>query len=377
MRQNLDYDAIAYYGQNEVNTMDFTRKSEEKFYSVVDLADFQDYDAEKIFDCLKNELRLIPFCDYLKRYIFIKSGMTGDFRSVDLKEYQHIIINSFKENNTPKSFSETTAKLSALSKNWLTQASVNRQIIFLLGFGLDMSLDDVSTFLVKAQKERDFNFKEPNEIIFWYCFKNRYKFLKARQLQIRYNEMAKTSDGAIYGDMTKRVRDTFQGIKDDISLLNYLTHFKSNNKKSVTSITAFKWFSDLYQASRTIISDYYNNDEEEKLWSEIDKYRTLTKNSEKLTEKDKNEHIQQMRAARKVWSAHDITESDVERIICCGTPIDKSGNLRKISASKLARHFSNKRLSRQHLRELLLNEVAVDRYDLITLNFFIFSQNEE
>ncbi|MDR1616766.1 MAG: hypothetical protein LBR98_07125 [Syntrophomonadaceae bacterium] len=164
MRYELDHKAIDEYSQSVLNSLEFTKNSEEKFYRVVDLADFQDDDAEKIFQCLRNELRLIPFGDYLKRYIFIKSGMEGDFRAVSADEYAHVITYAFKENNTPKSFTETSAKLKALAKNWLSQESVSRSVVFLLGFGLKMSEKDVSDFLVRALRERDFNFKDPIEI---------------------------------------------------------------------------------------------------------------------------------------------------------------------------------------------------------------------
>ena len=116
MQQQLDFKAIDQFSRTVIDTIDFTRRSEEIFYDTVDLADFLDKDAETIFNCLKNEIRLIPFGDYLTRYIYLKAGMSGDYRAIDIREYQHIVIDSFAENNTPKSFVETTAKISALSK---------------------------------------------------------------------------------------------------------------------------------------------------------------------------------------------------------------------------------------------------------------------
>ena len=40
----------------------------------------------------------------------------------------------FKETYTPKSMNPTSTKLSALVNNWLNQASVKRETVFLLGF---------------------------------------------------------------------------------------------------------------------------------------------------------------------------------------------------------------------------------------------------
>ena len=52
-------------------------------------------------------------------------------------------------------------------------------------------------------------------------------------------------------------------------------------------------------------------------------------------------------------------------------------DLKKMSASILSRHFAQKRLSRQRIRQILNGKSPVERYDLITLEFFILSQRME
>ena len=200
MRQTIDFKAIDEYSLTMIDSMDFTNRSEDAFYDTVDLAEFRDQDSEAIFRTLKSKIRLIPFCDYLKRYIYLKAGMSGNYHAVDVREYQHIIIDSFAENHTPKSFTETSTKMSAIAKNWLTQAAVDRSKVFLLGFGLNMSAEDVSGFLIKALRERDFNFKDPMEIIFWYCYKNGYKFPKMLALNRQYEELEPADGYAVYND---------------------------------------------------------------------------------------------------------------------------------------------------------------------------------
>jgi|GEM_PF-299647 len=357
--------------------LDFTKRSEEYFYDTVDLKDFRDKEAEYIYDCLRKNLRLIPFCDYLKRYIFIKSGMTDDYRQIDLREYQEIIIESFRENNTPPSFSDTAVRITALARNWLTQESVKRQIVFLLGFGLNMSVDDVSSFLLKAQKERDFNFKDPIEIIYWYCFKNGLKFSKMLKLKEAFDSLSPNKDNSIYEDKTTSLRDKFRNVMDDQLLLKYLSDLKTDHQNSSYSVTSYKWFSDLYMKCKEIIAGYYNNDEADNLEKQIQEYLDEVSDSLKLSDSDKKSHIEKMRETRKIWGINDITESDVEKILCCGTPIDDNGNLSKLTSSTLSKHFINKRLGRKHLGEVIDKKVAVDRFDLITLNFFIFSQNDK
>ena len=336
-----------------MNTLSFTKHSKEAF-EAIDPENFQDNDSETIYDFILSKIRLIPFSDYLKRHIYVKANMTGNFQEIEIKDYQRIIINSFAENSTPKSLTETTAKMSALTKNWLTQASVNRSVVFLLGFGLNMSVDEVSGFLKKALRERDFNFKDPVEIIYWYCYKNGYSFPIMESLKRMYSGLEPIPNFAAYENRTKGVRDTIIGVKDDETLMHYLSGFKRDSNSNMHSITAWQWFSDLYRQCKTIIANNYNADEAD------------------ITDIDSK-----IERVRKIWTPNDIDEGDVEKVLCCGTPINKSGNLYKQSASKLARYFSNKRPSRQHMSLLLSKSVAVDRFDLMTLNFFCFSQSND
>ena len=48
-----------------------------------------------------------------------------------------------------------------------------------------------------------------------------------------------------------------------------------------------------------------------------------------------------------------------------------------MSASILAKHFSQKRFSRQRINNILNHKFPVERFDLITLEFFIVSQERE
>ena len=347
VKQDSIPDVMDPYSEASVEELNFTRRSEEAFYGAVDLADFRDQDAETIYNCLIGKLRPIPFGDHLKRYIYLKAGMKGGFNEIDLSLYQEVISFAFAENNAPCSFTETSAKLGALSKNWLTQESIARSTVFLLGFGLGMSVDDVSSFLTKALKERDFNFKDPVEIIYWYCFKNAYKYPKSLELKNRFEGMIKEGNGNVYGERTIEIKYEAASIYDDESLMDFLVVFASPLGRSSYSVTAEQLFQKLYHETKAIIAGYYNLDEGEK------------------PEK-----------ARKIWRPEDISEGDVEKILCNGTPYDSKGNLVRVSTSKLAKYFSKRRLSRQHLHDVLAGDSAIDRFDLITLNFFLFSQDK-
>ena len=83
----------------------------------------------------------------------------------------------------------TSTKLSALVNNWLNQASVKRETVFLLGFGLKMTTEDVSDFLTRVLKEQDFDFHNPDEVIYWYCYRNHLGYYKAEEYKETYKQM--------------------------------------------------------------------------------------------------------------------------------------------------------------------------------------------
>ena len=81
------------------SSTDFTNNAWNALYDAVDSTYFQEKDADLIYQALESRLKFIPFGEYLKRYIYRKSGLTDPFESVPLKVYQEIIKDAFLDNN--------------------------------------------------------------------------------------------------------------------------------------------------------------------------------------------------------------------------------------------------------------------------------------
>lgn len=361
----------------EKDPLEYTSHAIASMNSVVNDAYFRDNDAEVIYKALEKQLKTISFGDYLKRYIYTKFKLETQFDLVDIKDYQEIIKSSFNQNGTPSSFTETTSKLSTLSKNWLTQNSVNRSVVLLLGFGLNMSIDDVNMLLTKGIQEYELNPKNPQEAICWFCYKNNLNFEKYRSLYVQYEQVtpAPMENGDISGDYTVNIRHTLYAVHDEKSLMRYLAGLKNRDNTSKYGYTARKMFDKLYLKARTLIAKSYDKTEEEKFEKRLSEYSRKLWNSDKLYDYQKRERIEQMKATRRTVSADDITEADIEKVICSAIPLDKHGNLTPAKASSLNRQFLGKRFSRQHIGKILSNETEVDRFDLITLNFLIFAND--
>ena len=331
------------------DNLDITQRAEENFYDSLDLEDFKNEDSDVIYSHLMNKMKIVPFGDYLMRYIYYKAGFEEDFSDVDFDEYRSIIVSGFRENNTPPSFKPTSAKISTLAKNWLTQNTVNRNVVFLLGFGLNMSAQDVSDFLRKAIGERDFDYKNPFEIICLYCFENHLKYPDFHALYEEYLALPDECDSSFMLDKTSVVKNRFVEINDRTSLMERLAQIKCSAAFKRVSVTAKNWYDYLYKKVCEIIADNFNSDAEESSSGS---------------------------AKRRVYTADDITESDVEKFLYSGVPLDEKGNLLKYSKSTLCEAFDSRRMSRQHLHEINTGKCDVDRFDLITLNFIVLSQDE-
>lgn len=325
-----------------LNGTDFTDNAWDALYDVVDSADFRDHDADRIYDALSRRLKFIPFGEYLKRYIYRKAELKEPFDSIPLKLYQQIIRDAFKDNSTPYSFEPTTQKISTLSKNWLTQQTVNRKVVFLLGFGLRMSVEDVEEFLIKALREHGINVKDPFEVICWYCFKNGCSYYKYEKLWEMFSTAAPNSaSNPINGEGTIGLRNTLYSVRDDSSLIDFVSCLKAKDDQIQSGSTARHCFDTLLRKAKKRVAELYNSDEQN----------------------------------TKHYTDEDVSVYDLERIISSAIPVDRNGNLTPSKASKLNDQFDGKRFSRQHINDVLSNKSEVTRFDLITLNFFIFAQS--
>ena len=314
---NLDF-------SRTVRDFDFTRKAMRGISRVVSSADFEAMDADMIFDYLLNEMEIVVFSDYLKRYIYERAEMKTPYAKVPEEVYQDIILESFEQNRSPVSLTPTTVKRRAMVKRWLNQDSVSRQTVFALGFGLRMSESDVSDFLTKVIKESDFDDRDPWECACRYCYGKGFPYAKAIGLMCGEFSPDNPEERALTSRITElKKRET------DHSRTSWMQSFRS-----------------LYRECQELIAAMYQE------------------------ENDTGD-------GSKTWSADDIGPSDLEKMLCDGMPVTNGGNRMKMSDSLLNRQFRQKRITRQRLDSLQKGELEVERYDLITLQFLLDSQKED
>ena len=326
-----------------VRDYEFTQIAVRKIHSVVTSEDFADMDVSHIFNFLYEEMEVVSFRDYLRRYVYERAEMREPFGDVPDETYRSIIMESFKQNSAPHSFEPTTVKWGTMVKRWLEQKNVQRSTIFLLGFGLRMSDEDASDFLTKVLKEESFRLDDPWEAVCWYCFKNGQPYAKAMALMEQYQA------DAVRVPLLGANRVTEEKLRENCTEKNlqiWLAQLKKAEAEEKCADARRTCFEELYRSCQEIIAALYRDDE---LW------------------RDGDEHVRQ----------EDVGPADIERILYDGVPVTKNGNLQKMSKSLLNEQFQQRRITRQRLEDLLKGSAQADRFDLITLQFLISSQTED
>lgn len=323
-----------------LRSYEFTKRATSKMMEVVTLDDFDERSAEAIYNYLVEEFKVNQFHDYLKRHIYKMAEMEGPFCQVEEDVYLRIIRDSFMERQVPFSYVPIVRKSSAVIREWLRAKTVRRDTIFLLGFGLGMTEEEISVYLTKVIKEQDFNFNHPREVIFWYCYHHRLGYGDAIGYLNRYEKSNLIPVSEKYWMELHRDPETF--LLDENQLLQYLYGIDRYSSFDEDCRTTKQVFDDLYYRAKACIvafyRDYYDETEEWNL-SNLD----------------------------------DVTPAVLESILYSGVPFNQSGNIEVMSRSKLKGAFDGKRLTRQRIDSILKKKVIPDRSDLMTILFLIYA----
>ena len=340
------------------NELNYTGNAAEVLARLASNPDFEENEGDMIYESLQEQVSRIKFCDYLKRYIYQTRKLTKPFHQISDDDYKKILLAGLKESNASLYFDPliTSTKEGQAITNWLTRPSVSRNAVFLLDFALEMSADDVNMFLTKALCEQEINAKIPAEVISWYCYQKHYDYTVYQALTWQYEEL-QPSDFVVEDfntTATVNIRNTMFAIDSDEQLMRYLSGLKASTGISQFSRTAKGYFDQLYTQTKKQIAAMLSGVD----WADED----LKENN---------------------ISWESISSNQVEEVIYAGIPQTKDHNLQKEKDSTLYDKFPGTRLHKGRIQKLLGDvksqhqETEVSRYDLITLNFFLYSRKLE
>lgn len=291
--------------------------------------DFFTMDDQLIYDCLLEQLSPVPFCTFLKRFLYCQAGLTGDFEAVPLSEYIDILVYAFQDNCAPASFRGETVPIRQNATSWLSQKSARRNTALLLGFGLGLTVDEVNTCLMKAMRTQALVLEDPFELCCAYCYAHGYRYPKFDALWKQYEKM--DADPAEAGKIK------LEDIADDRALLATMCRLKDRDGAPALYARSKAVFVRLYNTARDIVADSYNDTS----------------------------------GMKDVYTRDKITPRDLEMIISSAIPVSDKGNLVPSAKSALGEVFEGRFFNRQRISEILADRVPADRFDILTLHFFI------
>lgn len=141
--------------------------------------------AERIIHILKNQEKTISknFYDYLERNLVTKHNISAENLTEFILDKQKQLkpFNGNQQLLTKQRIDKCINEKMIPSK---------RDFVFKLAFILGMSDEECEELLTKGMNERGFNFKNPLEVIYWYCLKFNKGFLYVQQLIQKYNDIS-------------------------------------------------------------------------------------------------------------------------------------------------------------------------------------------
>lgn len=338
--------------------------------------DFPDSDSEVIYESLKESMKLVPFGDFLKRYICRKAWGSEDFAEIPTEKYQQYITDEFEAHGTPCAFKETTARLRNLAKNWLEQKTVQRSVVLLLGFGLEMTPEEVNLFLTRYLTEEELNPKDPFEVICFYCYANRLPYADFRRILDQFQQRQGLQQKAmeLYAGTAMFAREMGK-IRTEDQLWAYLLFTLGGLQGENTRHTPVIRFRKLYEEVCDRIAALRTADEEDTARQKAAALQDRLSRTDRYSDEQKIAMVKKAREDYHRYTATEITPVDIEREILSAVPVGSQGNYLPVKASTLNEHFAGKQLNRQRLAKLLNGSSHVTRYDLVTLQFLAMAMS--
>ena len=345
---------------------EFTKRAEAGLNRMTNSRAFREMDSETIFRYLRDQAEVVPFGDYLKRYIYEKTGKTEPFREVPEGYYLSFLAESFAMNRAPHSFTSVTSRWSNILKRWLRSGSVKRSTVFLLGFGLNMTDQEVSEFLTKVLKEQDFRLGDPEEAVYFHCYHQGLPYAEAVALL----EGGEDGEEGEKGEREEHDARFWASVVESLPvylsnrtmLRDYLAYLRENPEGPGEIL--WTEFSRVYERAVSSARDYLQRENEETI-EELVQEKSRAKEEEGYKE-----------SMGKGGSGPQLSGASwIENLLYSGVPRRGGKNLSTTSAFLLSDHLGKTRLSRQRISLLLRKRTGVERFDLITLLFLIHALN--
>ena len=315
----------------ESATVSFTLEGERHLFETAESFSLGHLNAQELLFTLKERIRVIPFGDYLRRYLYRATGMEGTFSEVPDDTYQQILLDAFHDSGTPASLTGQWLRLSTVTRRWLEQPTVRRDVVMLLGFGLSMQAEEVNLLLQSACHDHALDPDDPLEGICLHCYQRHYSFSRMSLLRSLLPEPEEKWE-SLLGIGTSGSSFLMQRtIHEDSALLKRLS---VSTPPTPQALKIRAHFLSLYDRVCESIA----------------------------------------RETGKARAA--VTCSDIERCFCPVTRLDSHGNMVMTLQPELRPYLEGRRLNRHRAYQLLHHQIEPSRYDLLNLLFYLRTEED-
>lgn len=199
----------------------YTEKMEDSLFQLWSIEE-DDYSTIKVI--LNTEFR--SFGDGLRDILATKYGNSADpiLFIREKAEEQQVPLAAIGSLNT--------------LKNWFNaglrpkKGDASRQSMFALAFALRLNIEETTALFHKVYLDRAFDFREPMDVVAYYCLSNGRSWLDAQSLlqQTGYSEW---TDQTVY---TQSLQRQVSGLHEDAELLAFLRRHQNNfTKRNITA----------------------------------------------------------------------------------------------------------------------------------------------
>ena len=322
--------------------------------------------------------RTLTVSDYLSDDYDIKEDNINDFVDIFLDVNRR--CNTDENGNVTLDFTRAEAR-----RLLRLEGACLRGKLFLISFALHMNTDDVHEFLTKVLAEQTYNFRDPYEVIAYFCqshedFNSYASYLEFKD---RYdnNSAFPTGGSETRDNYTRFARDAVTSSIDTVQeLFDFLNENRANFKGY--SQTAYDEFVTLYNRAygkskiQSLSNDEYVRSSEAVTREQVrERENRLNTAIELQSVRNNEQFVRRMlqfiprATTEKVKNGKTIVTNDF-------IPIyngEGGSSGKKIRTTTLPKEITANLLVRDRLDDLLSGVKPVERKDLVFMKFYLFS----
>lgn len=210
---------------------------------------FYDDDMETTNEYMTNyKFKSFPegLTDFIKR-----KGFIGNIDSIE--EKTRFVIRKCNENNI---------SINAVNiRDWFNEkrpisSSRSRKLMYKLCFGLNLTLIEVFDFFRNVYFECPFNFRECEEVVYYYCFANGLNYSTAMDLMYKTSKILEISDsGETTYDLTTGIAYALKDVHTEEELLNFIS--KNSADFHAANRTAYRLAKELIDDDTKLAKKFY------------------------------------------------------------------------------------------------------------------------